>query len=172
MNRASAFLLLLSLALLAAPVQAARVMKNSENPRAAPAFELPATDGSVRRLADFEGRYLLVNFWAVWCSPCRKEMPSMQRVYEELRSDDFELIAIHVGPSLDGAKKYAEQLGLSFPVLVDAEMALGRWQVQGLPTTLLLDPDGRIIAEAVGERDWDSPEIKTQLEGHLSLGSL
>lgn len=167
MNRASAFLL--SLALLAAPVQAARVMKDYENPRAAPAFELSATDGSVRRLADFEGRYLLVNFWAVWCSPCRKEMPSMQRVYEALRGDDFEIIAIHVGPSSDGAKKYAEQLGLSFPILVDAQMALGRWQVQGLPTTFLLDPDGRIIAEAVGERDWDSPELQTQLKGYLSL---
>ena len=166
MNRVSVFLL--SLALLAAPVQAARVMKGYEKPRAAPAFELPATDGSVRRLSDFQGRYLLVNFWAVWCGPCRKEMPSMQRVYEELRGEDFEMIAIHVGPSLAGAKKYAEQLGLSFPILVDAQMALSRWQVQGLPTTFLLDRDGRIVAEAVGERAWDSPELLMQLQGFLT----
>jgi len=168
MSRLPALLLSLLLSSAPAQAQAARLMKDYEKPRAAPEFELPATDGSVRRLSDFRGRYLLVNFWAVWCSPCRKEMPSMQRVYEQLRGDDFEMVAIHVGPSLKGAREYAEQLGLTFPILVDVQMALSRWQVQGLPTTFLLDRDGRIIAEAVGERAWDSPELSRQLEVYLS----
>lgn len=143
-------------------------MKAYATPRAAPAFELPSINGGMRRLSDFQGRYLLVNFWAVWCSPCRKEMPSMQRAYEQLRGDDFEMIAIHVGPSLAGARQFAEQLGLNFPIVVDAEMALSRWQVQGLPTTFLLDRSGQVVAEAVGERTWDSPVLLEQLQGFLT----
>lgn len=155
----------LGMALMVASVSlmAATGIDRRDEPRPAPEFELPATDGSPHRLSDYRGRYLLVNFWAVWCTPCRREMPSMQRVYEQLGGERFELLAIHVGPSLDGAKRYAEQLGLTFPILVDEDMDLGSWQVLGLPTTFLLDPQGRIIAEAVGERSWDEPEMLEHL---------
>lgn len=91
----------------------------------------------------------------------------MQRAYDQLKGRDFEMVAIHVGPSLGNAKEYAEKLGLSFTILVDEEMQLGRWQVQGLPTTFLIDRDGQIIAEAVGERAWDSPELLSQIRAHL-----
>lgn len=138
--------------------------------RTAPGFELPAIDGSVYRLSDFRGRYLLVNFWAVWCSPCRLEMPSMQRAYQRLKSDGFDMIAIHVGPSLDNAKRYAQELGLTFPILVDADMDLGSWQVTGLPTTYLVDPQGNIIAEAVGEREWDDPKVIERLQTLMQDG--
>lgn len=87
----------------------------------------------------------------------------MQRVYEQLKGERFELLAIHVGPSREGASDYAGQLGLTFPILVDEEMDLGSWKVRGLPTTFLIDPQGRIIAEAVGERSWDEPEMRQQL---------
>lgn len=161
MNRA--LVLLFSATLFWSPTSGARTMTIYETPREAPQFELPATQGGVLRLSDFKGRYLLVNFWAVWCSPCRREMPSMQRAYESLRGQRFDMLAIHVGPSVDGAKKYAGQLGLTFPIAVDADMALSRWQVQGLPTTFLLDPAGRIVAEAVGERAWDSPAMLDEI---------
>lgn len=139
--------------------------------REAPDFALPATDGKQYRLADFAGRHLLVNFWAVWCAPCRREMPSMQRLYQRLGGAGFDMIAIHVGPGLDGARRYAEELGLTFPILVDADMALGDWQVSGLPTTFLVDPQGRIIAEAVGERGWDDPEVVDRLRVLMRQGA-
>jgi peroxiredoxin len=127
-------------------------LKRLAEPRQAPGFELPGVDGRVHRLEEYRGRYLLVNFWAVWCPPCLKEMPSMQRAYGSLKSDRFELLAVHAGPSLEDAMKFVDEHGLSFPVVVDQSMNLGVWQVLGLPTTFLVDPQGRIVAEAVGDR--------------------
>lgn len=150
-------------ALLVGQALAGRTMVVVDAPRPAPDFELPSTDGSSVRLSDFRGKYLLVNFWAVWCTPCRKEMPSMQNSYAQLKGPDFEMLAIHVGPTLEGAAKFASDLGLTFPVLVDQEMDLGSWSVIGLPSTFLVDPEGQIIGEAVGERDWSSPEMLEQL---------
>ena len=152
---------------LAFPAQAARVMKAYEQPRQAPAFELPAVDGSSRQLADYRGRYLLVNFWAVWCSPCVKEMPSMQQAFDTLKDDGLAMVAIHVGPSVEGAKKFADDLGLSFDIVVDEQMALAKWQVQALPTTFLVDREGRIVAEALGDRDWAGESLLDQLRGFL-----
>lgn len=87
----------------------------------------------------------------------------MQRAYEILRGERFDMLAIHVGPSVAGAEEFASQLELTFPIAVDIDMALGQWQVQGLPTTFLVDPDGQIVAEAVGEREWDSEAILEQI---------
>jgi peroxiredoxin len=136
--------------------------------RAAPDFELPGVDGRPHRLDAYRGRYLLVSFWAVWCAPCMKEMPSMERAYNELKGDRFELLAVHVGPSLEDAKKFADEHHLTFPVLVDESMNLGVWQVLGVPTTYLVDPQGQIVAEAVGDREWDSPQMIEALRGYLS----
>lgn len=140
-------------------------------PRAAPEFELPGIDGRAHRLDEYRGRYLLVNFWAVWCAPCLKEMPSMQRAYEALKGDRFELLAVHVGPSLEDADKFADENHLSFPVLVDESMNLGVWQVLAVPTTYLVDPQGKVIAEAMGDREWDSPQLMQALRAYLDGSS-
>ena len=152
---------------LAVPAQAERVMKTYEQPRQAPAFELPAIDGGSRQLVDYQGRYLLVNFWAVWCSPCVKEMPSMQQAFDTLKDDGLSMIAIHAGPSVDDAKKFADSLGLTFDIVVDEQMALAQWQVRALPTTFLIDREGRIVAEALGDRDWAGESLLDQLRGFL-----
>lgn len=159
--------LLLLLLPMCIPAQAARTMVAYEQPRDVPEFELPGTDGKVHRLSDYRGRYLLVNFWAIWCSPCRKEMPSMQQVYGQLAGKDFDMVAIHVGPSMEGARTFAETLGLEFSILVDEEMVLNDWQVLGLPTTFLIDRDGRVVAEAVGERDWADGVLVDQLRSFI-----
>ena len=163
MNR---LVLLVAAMILLAPVQA-RTLQKLDAPHMAPGFELPGTDGISKRFEDYRGRYLLVNFWAVWCAPCRSEMPAMERLYEKYAGDDFELLAIHVGPSTAGAKRYAESLGLRFPILVDEQMALSDWAVKGLPTTYLIDPQGRIVAQAVGELQWDAPATRKALDGLL-----
>jgi thiol-disulfide isomerase/thioredoxin len=154
--------------LAAVPVSAKNGLSVLESPRSVADFDLPGTDGARHRLSEYRGRYLLVNFWAVWCGPCRREMPSMQRLYEGLHGERFELLAIHVGPSLEQASDYAGKLGLGFPILIDGEMALSDWQVPGLPTSFLLDPQGRIVARAVGERDWDDPKLRDRLRGLLA----
>lgn len=138
-------------------------MRMIDTPRVAPAFDLPSVDGTRQRLADYRGKALVVNFWAVWCAPCRKEMPAMQKAYDTLKDEGLAMIAIHVGPSIDGAGQFSRQLGLTFDIAVDEDMALTDWQVQGLPTTFLVDREGRIVADAVGERDWSSKASIAQL---------
>jgi peroxiredoxin len=127
-------------------------------------FTLPAADGSSHRLSDYRGDYVLVNFWAGWCSPCIKELPSMQRTYMDLKGHDFEILAIHVGPETDNMQALLERFAISFPVLVDAELALSNWGVKGLPTSFLLDPEGRVIYKATGPVDWDEPAQRELLE--------
>ena len=161
------WLLALGLLLVAPQVMAAGLMRPLEAARPVPDFQLPGIDGRQHRLDDYRGRYLLVNFWAVWCTPCQREMPSMQRAYQRFKGERFDMLAVHVGPSLKQARTYAESRGLEFPILVDSEMDLSAWQVVGLPTSYLLDPQGRIVAEAVGERDWDSPGLLHQLEAYI-----
>jgi len=91
----------------------------------------------------------------------------MQRLYESLRDEPFELLAVHVGPSLEQAASYAEQLGLSFPIAVDSDLSMSDWQVVGLPSTYLLDPEGKVVAEAIGEREWDDPVLSRELKAYL-----
>lgn len=133
-------------------------------PRPAPEFTLPGIHGDEHGLTDSRGRFLLVNFWAVWCQPCRREMPSMERLYHKLKGAQLDMLAIHVGPDIENAKEAAEQLGVTFPVAVDERMALTAWEVRGLPTSFLLDPEGNIVAQAVGDREWDSPEMVKALK--------
>jgi len=160
-------LLTLALASASFAVSSEKGLQPLAEPRQAPSFELPGVDGRVHRLDEYRGRHLLVNFWAVWCPPCLKEMPSMEQAYAKLKSDRFELLAIHAGPSLDDARRFAGEQGLTFPVLVDESMDLGAWQILGLPTTFLVDPQGRIVARAVGDRDWDSPHMLEALRDYL-----
>lgn len=127
-------------------------------------FSLPAADGSRHQLSDYRGGYVLVNFWATWCSPCIRELPSMQRIYTDMQERDFEIIAIHAGPETPDMQALLERFAISFPVLVDDELALGNWNVTGLPASFLLDPEGRVIYRATGAIDWDEPAQRKLLE--------
>ena len=98
------------------------------------AFKLPNMQGDSLTLADFNGKLTLVNFWAVWCFPCRKEMPSMQRAYQKLSDRGFEIVAIHVGPSKELVERFLKDdlkgESISFTVLIDSELELANWGVQ------------------------------------------
>ena len=145
---------------------AARTLDPVQPPRAVADFALPAVGGSVS-IADFRGHYLLVNFWAVWCTPCRKEMPGLERLSHLMEAKGLRVLGVHVGPSAAQAERFAEGLGLGFPIVIDEALTLDGWQVSGLPTTFLLDPAGNIIAQARGERAWDQPVMLEALEGMM-----
>ncbi|AKH19250.1 TlpA disulfide reductase family protein [Sedimenticola thiotaurini] len=148
-------------------VLAGESMSPVEPPKAVADFTLPGIDGNQQRLKDLQGKYVLVNFWAVWCGPCRAEMPSLDRAYQQLKGDQFELLAIHAGPSMEHAQGYAEELKLTFPIVVDEDLELTSWGVRGLPTTFLIDPEGRIVAEAVGERVWDDAAMLKVIRDYM-----
>ncbi len=130
-----------------------------------PVSEETFTDaaGTVTSFADYEGKYLLVNFWATWCAPCRKEMPSLDRLQAELGSEMFEVVPIATGrnpkPSLD--KFFAEAEIMNLPILLDPKQTLARdMAVLGLPITLIVDPEGNEIARLRGDAEWDSDSAK------------
>jgi peroxiredoxin len=157
------FLLIIALAGSASICAAADLVAVPAQPQA-DNFSLPAPDGSRHQLLDYRGTYVLVNFWADWCSPCLREMPSMQSTYMAMEERDFEILAIHVGPETEATQALLKRFAISFPVLVDAELALANWDVKGLPTSFLLDPEGRVLYQATGPIDWDAPAQRELLE--------
>lgn len=134
----------------------------------APDFDLPDIQGQRHRLSSYRGKVVVINFWATWCPPCLEEMPSMQQVWEDLQGPQFEILAINVseddfaiGNFIDGMVPEP-----GFPILKDEDMGVvGAWQVRALPTTLVVDKQGRIIYRALGGRDMNSDSIRAQLKG-------
>jgi peroxiredoxin len=126
----------------------------------APDFSLPDLDGNVRRLVDFRGRVVLLNFWATWCPPCRTEIPLMETLYQAYKDHGFEVVAI--SSDVQGAEvvqPFVTQRHLSFTTLLDTTgQATRLYGVTSLPTTYLLDREGRLVTVAIGSHDWAKPD--------------
>ncbi len=124
----------------------------------APDFALPRVpSGETLRLADLRGRVVLLNFWATWCKPCEEEMPAMQRLHAALADEGLELVAVSVDDEREAPARFAERLGLGFPILWDPEREVsGLYQASRFPETLLIDRDGEIVERYVGPREWDA----------------
>jgi thiol-disulfide isomerase/thioredoxin len=134
-----------------------------DNPLPAPRVPLSNGEGSQVLLSDFKGKVVLVNFWATWCAPCVREMPGIDKLQAKLGGSDFTVVAIN--EDRDGAaraKPFLEKLGTSHLALyVDSKMAMMRaFKVRGLPTSYLLDREGRIVGKLEGIAEWDTPEVE------------
>ncbi len=130
----------------------------------APDFDLKDPQGKPIRLADFSRKPLIVNFWATWCPPCREEMPSLQRAYQTLAKEGIGLVAINVGEDADTIARYlsAERLDLPAPMDESSQVAAS-YPMRGLPTTFVIDPQGRLAYVATGGREWDHPDLLAQV---------
>ncbi len=124
----------------------------------APSFTLPELGAAApRALSRDAGKIVLVNFWATWCKPCLDEMPAMQRLYDALPREDFELLAISVDEGDAEVAEFRERLGLGFPILLDPDREVaGAFQTFRFPESFLIGRDGRIAARYIGPKDWDS----------------
>ena len=129
----------------------------------APALRLADDDGKLIDLAQHRGKVVLVNFWATWCPPCRKEFPSLGRVRKLFKPAEFEVLAVNVGEEPDAVFSFT---GVAdFPVLFDRDSkAMAAWSVRGLPATFLVDRQGRQAYRATGGREFDAPEIVTTIK--------
>jgi thiol-disulfide isomerase/thioredoxin len=133
-------------------------------------FALPDVTGRLVRLTDLRGRPVLINFWATWCYPCREEMPSLHALYTAYREQGFIVVAVATDTGgRDTVAPFVQQYGLTFPVVLDPHNTLGeRLQVAGLPTSYVLDRQGRIVSVEVGKRQWDRQEFRRLLERLLA----
>ena len=137
-----------------------------------PLPELDFTDGAGRAMtfADFRGRVILLNLWATWCVPCRKEMPTLDRLQARLGGPDFQVVPLSIDrQGLSVVKPFYKELGLkSLGIYVDQSgKAASDLGAIGIPTTLLVDRQGREIGRKVGPADWDSPAIVDMIRGYL-----
>ncbi len=138
-------------------------------PKPAPALKLPALEGGTLDIGQLKGKVVLVNFWAVWCPPCRKEMPSMARLADKLAGKPFTLVGVNVGESPEEIRAFLKQVPVSFPIVLDGEgQNLKAWQVFAFPTSYVLDKKGRIRLGLFGSIEWDAPEAVAKLEALLA----
>ena len=136
----------------------------------APDFVVKNLKGQDVMLSDFNGKVVLLNFWATWCAACREEMASMQNLYSSLGKDGVEVLAVSIDRwNEDRIQKYVEKNNLTFPVLLDQNQKVRKqYHVRGVPTSYLIDDDGKIRGYASGARSWDSTDSQDLL---LSLKS-
>lgn len=133
---------------------------------------LDAEDGE-HSIADYRGKYVLLNFWATWCAPCRHEMPSLDRLQAELGGAEFEVVTVATGrnpvPAIE--RFFAEVDVTHLPILRDPTQGFARsMAVLGLPATMILDPEGQEIARLIGDAEWDSDSAKAIIAA-LTAGS-
>lgn len=125
-------------------------------------FELPDMDEELVKLSKYRGKVVLLNFWATWCPPCVREMPSMERLHQQVNADDFKVIAINQMEDVDQVFSFTGQLDVdpTFEILFDTTSAVSQaYAVRGLPTTYLIDKQGNVRYRAVGGREFNHPEV-------------
>jgi thiol-disulfide isomerase/thioredoxin len=145
-----------------------------DSPKPLPEIQFENGQGEWMSLADFRGKVVLLNFWATWCAPCRREMPTLDRLQAGLGGPDFQVVALSLDrKGLPVVQEFYKELGLeTLPIYVDesgkAQRALS---VLGLPTSLLLNRDGNEIGRLLGPAEWDSPEMVSFIRGYVERQS-
>ena len=139
-----------------------------DTPRAIGAVTFTDSKGTAMTLADFKGRHVLLNIWATWCPPCRKEMPSLDRLKPILERDsDFTVVALSVDTAgFAQLQAFYDTYGLKNLGLYRGEQGavLDFLQIGGLPTTLLLDHQGLEVGRLIGPTQWDAPDVIANLK--------
>ncbi|MBW6472039.1 MAG: TlpA family protein disulfide reductase [Anaerolineaceae bacterium] len=114
-------------------------------------FALTDLQGENIHLSDYQGKYVLLNAWATWCPPCRAEMPDLNKFYQAHQNKGFEILAINAGETRDIAAQFADTLGLGFKVVLDSDgTVLNGLGITGFPTSILIDPEGKVAMIHIG----------------------
>jgi peroxiredoxin len=127
----------------------------------APDFTYPDLSGNIVRLSDHRGKVVLVNIWATWCPPCIEEVPSMKSLYQKLKGEKFEILAV----SIDQQGKTAVSLfmkkhKLNFTALLDPQGTIAApYKATGVPESFIVDKNGILVQKIIGPINWESPEV-------------
>jgi peroxiredoxin len=130
----------------------------------APDFTLPSAAGSNLRLREQRGQVVMLNFWATWCGPCRREMPHLNRIYGKYKPAGFLLLGVNVDEDPANARGLASKLGVTFPVLFDSKQSVSRlYDLSTMPSTVIIDRDGRVRYVHLGYKDGYEDEYEKQV---------
>jgi thiol-disulfide isomerase/thioredoxin len=120
-------------------------------------INLKDMNGNNISLSDFKGKIVFLNFWTTWCPTCRIEMPSMEKLHQKLKNEDFAMVTINLQESASQVKAFFKEFKLTFTALLDSTGEVGAsFGIRAIPTTYILDKTGRIIGLVSGPREWDS----------------
>jgi cytochrome c biogenesis protein CcmG, thiol:disulfide interchange protein DsbE len=158
-------------ALAAGVAQAAEVAKTLSPAKISRAPDLSVRDskGDVRRLEEYRGQTVVLNFWATWCEPCLAEMPSLEDLERRLSGKPFKVLAVNFAESEERVKAFLENYGIRLEVLYDKDMgAAKRWNARILPASFVIDPEGRVRYSVIGEADWTAGPIVAAIEKLLA----
>jgi len=134
-----------------------------DTPKAVSDVTFAALDGTEHRLSDWQGRVVVLNFWATWCAPCRVEMPMLDALQAEFGGPDFAVVPVATGRNApEGIQRFYAEAGIrDLPVFLDPRQALAReMAVLGLPVTVILNRDGQEVGRLTGEADWHSDSAR------------
>ena len=153
----------------ASPAEAAKPLELSvfDQPRPAPEIRIQNEQGHDLTLADFRGRVVLLNVWSTWCVPCRQEMPTLDRLQDRLGGKDFLVMALSIDrKGVEAVRGFYREVGIEkLAIYVDPSgKGSHALAIPGVPTTLLIDREGREVARKMGEAEWDSPEMVALIE--------
>ena len=139
---------------------------------ATPSLVLRDLKGVTHDLVAYRGKVVLVNFWATWCEPCRDEMPSMQRLGQQLAGEPFAVLAVNADEPEARIRKFLSQTPLAFTILLDPEMRAARaWSARVLPASFLIDRDGRVRYAVRGDLDWTAPSVMSTIRALIGGSS-
>jgi len=124
-------------------------------------FTLKDLNGKSHTLSKYKGKVIFLNFWATWCPPCRAEMPAMQKMYKSWNSKKYVMLAVNIGQNKKTVKSFAAENGYTFPILLDSTSSIAKkYRVSGIPTTYIINKEGKIVTRIVGAREWDLKQIE------------
>ena len=138
--------------------------KVAEVGKLAPDFTLVDRKGKTWNLAELKGQVVFVNFWATWCLPCIKEMPSMQKLYSSMPANEFKMLAILFNDKPAVADRVVAKQKYTFPILIDPENKTGKaYGLTGVPETYIIDKQGVLREKFIGPVEWDTPGVRQML---------
>jgi peroxiredoxin len=135
-------------------------------------IQLKDLDDKVVRLSDFKGKTVIINFWATWCPPCRRELPSMQDTYAAFKGQNLVILGINVGENWETIAPFIAPYKIEFPILLDIDSSeLTRWNAIGLPSSFVINGKGMVTHRFTGGRNWDDPVFRADLKKILASNS-
>ncbi len=135
-------------------------IRHFKEPVKAPELAIADANNNIHNIEDYRGQILVLNFWATWCVPCRKEMPALKKAWNRLQDEGIPLLGIATKDEPDAVLEYIKKNNLEFPIPMDPDGSVASdWAVMAVPTAYVVNHEGRIAIRIIGGKDWDKPEL-------------